>query len=390
MSQLETPALDVESAVRDRYSGAARARESALCCPVEYDPRHLEAIPDEIIERDYGCGDPSSHLREGETVLDLGSGAGKICYIASQVVGPRGAVIGVDMNDDMLALARSCRLQVAERIGWDNVTFRKGRIQDLALDLDRVEGWLAEHPVRDALGLVALEREMARLRQEEPMIPSESVDAVVSNCVLNLVAEADKKAMFREIFRVLGRGGRAIISDIVSDEPVPEHLKRDPELWSGCISGALTEGGFLDAFLEAGFYGVEILGRQSRPWRTVEGIEFRSVTVAAYRGKEGPCLETNKAAVYRGPWRRVEDDDGHVFERGVPTAVCEKTFRILMSEPYVGRLEPVLPVEEIALDGAAPFDCSRTAPRHPRESKGLNYDLTTDPTGAACDPEGCC
>ena len=98
--------IDSELAVSDRYSGAAHEREEALCCPVEYDPRYLEAIPDEVLERDYGCGDPSAWLREGETVLDLGSGGGKICFIASQVVGPRGRVIGVDMNDDMLALAR--------------------------------------------------------------------------------------------------------------------------------------------------------------------------------------------------------------------------------------------------------------------------------------------
>jgi len=88
--------LDAEDATRQRYSTAASAREEALCCPVDYDRRLLEAIPDEVIERDYGCGDPSRYVRADETVLDLGSGGGKICFIASQIVGPKGRVIGVD------------------------------------------------------------------------------------------------------------------------------------------------------------------------------------------------------------------------------------------------------------------------------------------------------
>jgi SAM-dependent methyltransferase len=103
-----------ESATRERYAAAAAETEPALCCPVDYDPEYLKAIPAEVIEKDYGCGDPSKHLRPGETVLDLGSGTGKICFIASQVVGPEGKVIGVDMTDDMLEVARRNAPVVAE------------------------------------------------------------------------------------------------------------------------------------------------------------------------------------------------------------------------------------------------------------------------------------
>ena len=101
------------------------------------DPKHtdLEIIPNEVIEKDYGCGDPSQYLKAGETVLDLGSGTGKICFIASQVVGPEGKVIGVDMTDDMLEVARRNEPIVADKIGYSNVEFRKGRIQDLGLDI---------------------------------------------------------------------------------------------------------------------------------------------------------------------------------------------------------------------------------------------------------------
>src|SRR5690606_18064058 len=135
------------AAVRERYSAAARSVEPALCCPVHYDTRWLEVIPAEVTARDDGCGDPSRWVHEGDTVLDLGSGGGKICFIAAQVVGPRGRVIGVDCTDDMLALARRSQPIVAERMGFENVEFRKGRIQDLRLDLEQFEEHLAAAPV---------------------------------------------------------------------------------------------------------------------------------------------------------------------------------------------------------------------------------------------------
>jgi len=302
--------LDVEAAVRRRYSDGARNPEPSLCCPTSDDPRLLAAIPQEVIDRDYGCGNPTRWLRPGDVVLDLGSGSGKICFLASQVVGAAGRVIGVDMNDEMLALARRNAPEVARRIGFANVEFRKGRIQELA-----------------------------------PIVDSHSIDVAVSSCVLNLVRSEDKRTLFAEIFRVLKRGGRAVISDIVSDRDVPEHLQRDPELWSGCISGAMREDQFLEAFEEAGFYGVTLAERSAEPWRTVEGIEFRSVTVLAWRGKEGPCLFNQHAVIYKGPFRQVEDDDGHILRRGVRTTVCEKTFQIYSKEPYREHFELVPPRE---------------------------------------------
>lgn len=387
---MTTTAFHVERAVRERYGRGASEREPELCCPVDYDPRYLTVLPREIVERDYGCGDPSRYLRPGESVLDLGCGAGKICYIASQIVGAEGRVIGVDMNRPMLALARRHQRSIGETIGWDNVDFRRGRIQDLALDLDALDRWLGEHPVRDTDGLAALEAEGARLRREAPLVVDGAVDVIVSNCVLNLVREDSKTQLFPEMARVLRRGGRAIISDIVADELVPDHLKADPELWSGCISGAMTETGFLEAFERAGFYGIEVLERQERPWRTVEGIEFRSVTVRAYKGKEGVCVETNKALIYRGPWSRVVDDDGHSFRRGERSAVCENTFQIMTREPYASQFDAVLPVEAIDPAEGPPFDCARKAPRHPRETKGLDYDVTTAAAGPACAGPDCC
>src|SRR5204862_5741539 len=123
-------AINAESEVRKRYAAGAQATEARLCCPVDYNTEYLKVIPKEVIERDYGCGDPSKYLRDGETVLDLGSGTGKICFIAAQVVGLNGKVIGVDMTNEMLEMARRNAPVVGERIGYANVELRKGRTPD--------------------------------------------------------------------------------------------------------------------------------------------------------------------------------------------------------------------------------------------------------------------
>jgi len=240
-----------ESACHDRYSPAATTVEAALCCPVDYDAKWLKAIPQEVIDCDYGCGDPSKHVREGETVLDLGSGAGKICFIASQVVGERGKVIGVDMNDAMLGVANKFAPIVAETIGFANVEFHKGNIV-----------------------------------QMQDIVDDNSIDVVVSNCVLNLVSNIEKPALFNELFRVVAPGGRAVISDIVANIDVPVEMQQDETLWSGCISGAMKDDAFVQAFADAGFDEISVVKHETDPWQTVSGIEFRSMTVVACKADE--------------------------------------------------------------------------------------------------------
>ena len=382
--------LDVESAVRARYGAAAAAKEDALCCPVDYDPQYLKIIPAEIIERDYGCGNPSAFVKTGESVLDLGSGGGKICYIAAQVVGAAGKVIGIDTNTEMLALANKYREEIGAGLGYHNVEFRYGRIQDLRLDLSLVDQYLQENPIENANDFFAYESFCAQIKAEKPLVADDSVDVVLSNCVLNLVRPEDKQKLFREMFRVVRRGGRVVVSDIVADEDVPAHLQANPELWSGCISGAFREDLLIEAFENAGFYGIEIAERDERPWRIVEGFEFRSVTLVAYKGKQGACFERNQAVIYRGPWKKVIDDDGHTLERGARMAVCDKTFQIYRREPYAKDIIIVEPLAEISLEEAREFDCRRTAKRDPRETKGLDYDLT-DVSAGSCEPgTNCC
>ena len=384
-----TTPRSAESSVTSRYAAAAKVPEAALCCPVEYNRDLLKIIPQEVIEKDYGCGDPSRYVKPGETVLDLGSGTGKICFIAAQVVGAQGRVIGVDMTDDMLEVARRNAPVVAERLGYANVEFRKGRIQDLGLDLEILDAELKQHPIANANSFLRAQELAADLRVKHPLVPTESVDVVVSNCVLNLVESGDKRQLFQEIFRVLRKGGRAVISDIVSDEAVPHLMQQDPTLWSGCISGALREDQFLKAFEDAGFYGIRLLKRDAQPWQTVAGLEFRSVTVEAFKGKQGGSLELNQSVVYRGPFREVLDDDGHRLRRGERVAVCDKTFQLYSQPPYEEHFEFIEPLVPVKPEEAKPWDSGRDHLRHPRETKGVDYHANTSPS-QCCDGGSCC
>ena len=386
-------AYNIESEVLERYQEGARQQQPSLCCPTEYEGNYLEILPEEIIAKDYGCGDPTRYVNAGETVVDLGSGVGKNCYILAQKVGATGKIIGVDFNDEMLSLARKYQESIANKLGYHNTKFVKGKIQDLKLPLDSLQSWLQNNNISSIEGISQYEAECDRLRKSETLIPDNSVDVVISNCVLNLVRPEDKKELFAEIFRVLNRGGRAVISDIVCDEDPTPKILNDPELWSGCIAGAFREDMFLKMFEDAGFYGVEILKREETPWQVIDGVEFRSMTVRAYKGKEGDCWERKQAVVYKGPWKQVQDDDGHIYCRGERMAVCDKTYQILTNpnSPYKKEIIPIEPYENIPLESAEAFACKGKAIRHARESKGSEYNLTETSSNAdCCSPGECC
>ena len=255
--------LDQTQAVERRYGAAAQQREACLCTPVGFDPRWLQVIPAAVVERDYGCGDPTRWVGSGDRVLDLGSGSGKNAFICAQVVGAEGAVIGVDRNAEMLRLSRSAAAEVSAAIGYANVQFKDGAIE--ALDAPDASGSL--------------------------LIADASIDVVLSNCVLNLVNPEARGRLLANIRRVLAPAGRVAISDIVSDQPVPVHLQRDPELWSGCISGAWQQDDFLKAFQQLGFEQVRYVDRSAEPWQELEGIKFYAVTLVGQLpgGPSGCC-----------------------------------------------------------------------------------------------------
>jgi len=326
--------LDVTQSVLARYSEGAEARQADLCCPVDYDASLLALLPPEIIEKDYGCGDPSRYVQAGDVVLDLGSGGGKICYMAAQLVGSEGRVIGVDMNDDMLHLARKHQSAMAEKLGGDRVEFLKGRIQDLSLGIEAVEVYLQAHPVTSQETLTAFEQWQKAQRVAQPLVADQSVDLVISNCVLNLVDEADRLHMIAEIFRVLKPGGRVAISDIICDQPVPTHLKNDTTLWSGCISGAFETEQFLQVFKQAGFHGVRYDKWDLQPWQTVEDIAFRSVTLTAAKPVDLPSTQTVYSVIYRGPFDTATDDCGQVYVRGCRVLIDQAACAALKTSAY--------------------------------------------------------
>ncbi len=294
--------------VRNFYAAAAETPQSSLCCPTIYDKVDTGHIPKEVLEISYGCGSPVSlaDIREGETILDLGSGGGIDCFIASKAAGPSGSVIGVDMTDEMLEKAIAGKDEVSRNLGYDNVEFRKGLLED---------------------------------------IPAESgtIDLVTSNCVINLSVK--KEAVFSEIYRILNSGGRFVISDIVADMPVPPHMKRDKELWGECISGALTLADFIKHAGDAGFYGIDLLSRSL--YREAEGIRFDSVVLRGYKFTKGERrVYIGQQAVYRGPFSSVSDDEGHTFPLGKAVEICTDTAERLKRPPYAGMFEITGPTEE--------------------------------------------
>jgi arsenite methyltransferase len=212
---------DVREAVRERYAAAATAASGGGCCsPADehglfgaslYAETGEDGAPEAALSASLGCGVPTAvaELHEGETVLDLGSGAGADVLISARRVGPSGRAIGIDMTDEMLDLAR----RTAREAGVENVEFLKGYLEELPL-------------------------------------PDSSVDVVISNCVINL--SADKPQVLAEAARVLKPGGRLAVSDVIADPDMDEATKADMQAWTGCIAGALTETEFRAALTAAG------------------------------------------------------------------------------------------------------------------------------------------
>ncbi|MBI5157718.1 MAG: arsenite methyltransferase [Acidimicrobiia bacterium] len=211
---------EIHTTVRAAYARVA-VTSSSCCAPdptaLGYHPEELADLPDEAV-MGLGCGNPVAlaDIEEGDTVLDLGSGGGIDVFLAARKTGAAGRVIGVDMTPEMLQRAEVN----AGRLGLDNVEFRRGLIEEL--------------PVADA-----------------------SVDVTISNCVINLAP--DKRRVFAEVLRVLRPGGRLVVSDIVTDGPLPESVTDDPAAWASCVAGALPRDEYLDAMRAAGLTDVDVL-----------------------------------------------------------------------------------------------------------------------------------
>ena len=219
-----------------------------------YSGDELDGLPDSVTDASLGCGNPLAiaELKPGEVVLDLGAGGGIDCFLAAKRVGPEGKVIGLDMTPDMIKLAR----RNAKKLDAQNVDFRWGEMEDMPL-------------------------------------PGESVDVVISNCVINL--SPDKDAVFGESFRVLRPGGRLSVSDIVVDGELPAAIRENLNAWAGCLAGALDESDYLDKIRAAGFEGVEVL---SRDYADIEeAAEWEQVQAMVVR-EDGTVLEEEEAQAF--------------------------------------------------------------------------------------------
>src|SRR5467141_2297664 len=236
---------DIKEIVKEKYGQAALRGKSGSCCrtadasgsscdPITsnlYDATQMQQVPGEALRASLGCGNPTAlaKLNPGEVVLDLGSGGGIDVLLSAKRVGPTGKAYGLDMTDEMLALARDNQ----KKAGADNVEFLKGEIEHIPL-------------------------------------PDNSVDVIISNCVINL--SADKDQVIREAFRVLRPGGRFAVSDVVTRGQVPEQLRRDMLLWVGCIAGALEEAEYRSKLTAAGFEDLSI--EPTRVYRIDDAREF--------------------------------------------------------------------------------------------------------------------
>ncbi len=223
----------LKDAIKEKYGKAATGARTSSCCggscrdPITanlYDAAETGALPAGAVNASLGCGNPTAliELKAGQTVLDLGSGGGIDVLLSAKRVGPTGKVYGLDMTDEMLALARENQ----QKAGATNVEFLKGEIEHIPL-------------------------------------PDDTVDVIISNCVINL--SADKDQVLREAFRVLKPGGRFAVSDVVVRGPVPADIRRNVELWVGCVAGALEESEYRAKLASAGFEHVDV-----DPWRVYD------------------------------------------------------------------------------------------------------------------------
>ena len=258
--------MDLKSAIKEKYGKAATGAGSGCCgggdCgdPITanlYGAAETAALPKEAVSASLGCGNPTAliDLRAGETVLDLGSGGGIDVLLSAKRVGPTGKVYGLDMTDEMLALAR----QNQQRAGATNVEFLKGEIEAIPL-------------------------------------PDQSVDVVISNCVINL--SSDKDRVLREAFRVLKPGGRFAVSDVVVRGPVPAEIRRNVELWVGCVAGALQETEYRAKLDAAGFGDVTV-----DPWRVYDLNDARQFLTET--GLDADTVATEAAGKFASAFIRA-------------------------------------------------------------------------------------
>ncbi len=313
----------ISESVKNYYGQVLQSSQdlkTSACCTLDSIPLHLRPlladVHPEVVARYYGCGTPLPPALEGCTVLDLGCGSGRDCYLLSRLVGESGHVIGVDMTEEQLAIAKNHCDWHAERYGYEksNVEFKQGHIEDLAT----------------------------------AGIADNSIDLVVSNCVINL--SPDKKQVLAEILRVLKPGGEIYFSDVYADRRIPQALKMEPVLLGECLGGALYWEDFRRIMQELGCPDVRVIKESPIALEDPEVevkigmVKFRSVTIRVFKMPlEDRCEDFGQLAVYKGSIAEhphtFDLDDHHHFETGKPLRVCGNTYDMVGSSRYAEHFE---------------------------------------------------
>ncbi|MEN8140836.1 MAG: DUF5714 domain-containing protein [Thermodesulfobacteriota bacterium] len=315
---------DGHTSVREFYGAAALAPQEDIVNPFAASQDQATYIPEESRKISYGCGSPvtSGAPAPGETVVDLGSGSGVECFMAAQAVGESGRVYGIDMTEEMLALARESKEQVVAELGFDNVEFKEGLLEEIPLAAD-------------------------------------TVDLVISNCVINL--SPDKRRVFLEVLRVLQPGGRLVVSDIVTDGLVPAEIKNNEVLRGECLGGAMAQEELLAMLRATGFSHMELL--QRLPYREEGGVQFYSLTFRAW--KPGPAEEVE--VIYRGPLAALTCADGTLLVKGRRQRIASRVVSAALGDSLFvvddeGTVTNMVMSSSCCLDQAEGEDCCACPP----------------------------
>ena len=312
----------MQDVVQDYYGKQLQSTadlKTSACCDISNMPEWLKPllanIHDDVLSRYYGCGLVCPALLEGCRILDLGSGSGRDVYALAQLVGETGHVVGVDMTDEQLAIAKQHQDYHVDKFGYDNVTFIKGYLEKL----------------------------------DELALADNSFDIIVSNCVINL--STDKAAVMASVQRLLKPGGEFYFSDVYADRRIPQHLIDDPVLYGECLSGALYWKDFSRLARGAGFLDPRLV--EDRPLEITDpalaakigDIQFFSATYRLFKiaALEDACEDHGQAVIYKGSIKqsphRFDLDKHHAIEAGRVFPVCGNTFRMLQESRFAPHFE---------------------------------------------------
>ncbi len=324
---LATAGKNSLTVVKNYYSKAAGDKNQEILNPVCYEADLIDHIPEAYRFRGYGCGSPviDANIQKGDHVLDLGCGSGVECFIAARITGSTGRVTGIDMLDPMLDLARKGLERVVENLGYNNIQFKKAYLEKLSLE-------------------------------------SNSMDIVLSNCVMNL--SINKRRSYGEIFRVLRPGGRLVISDVVCENEPDPALRNDETLRGECIAGALTQTHLAALLEDMGFTGIRMIKRF--PYRTVLDFPFYSLTYSAVK----PEILEPVEVIYRGPLSHIETPSGVVLPVGTAQMIPGHDAELLEDQLFV--LDPFGNITNVEPENA----CSCCAP--PETQTPNSITLKTD------------